>query len=1367
MSRRWFAILSLAVLAASEAAHAAPLDPKKVPAALAPWIPWVLRGHEREGCPLVGGDDQVCAWSGRLTLSLDGKGGRFSQEWEVLAESEIGLPGDAQHWPLEVKAGGKPVPVVSDEEGRPAVALPPGHYTLAGLFQWRSLPESLRLPTETGLLALTVNGKGIDFPGRGDGGSVFLQKEASRTQNDSLQISVHRRVEDGIPLLLTTRITLEVAGKARELVLGKSLPAGFAPHTLESALPARLEPDGHLRVQARPGSWVITLVGRHDGPAPSLTRPAPEGPWKEGEEVWVFQAAPSLRVATVEGVPGVDPQQTTLPPEWKSLPAYVMAPAATMTLAEHRRGDANPAPDRLHLTRDLWLDFDGGGITTHDHIEGTFSESWRLSMGPSEKLGRVAIGDADQFITRFGPGGREGVEIRQGRADISAESRITGVPRSLLITGWDHDFQGMKASMNLPPGWKLLHASGADAVSASWLDAWTLLQLFLVLICAVATGKLFGPRAGALMLVGLGLTVTEPGAPEWVWLVVLVTEALARALDETRVGRLLRVLRLATWIALVLIAVPFAIGHLRAGLFPAQEDLGGPSYERESTVSYLSAPPPAAEEAAPEAPAPAKLQKMMASDSLADLGSIGAGGIAQTNLRSAHRAAPASSRAQAQNLSSYDPSVVVQTGPGLPRWRWRQVSFTWNGPVERDQRLSVWLLPPGLNTALALLRVALLALLVLLFVRRSRRLFSVFMAPAAALVLLLAGPRPAQAAEFPPDDLLEQLRQGLLQKPDCAPRCATAGRLALEAASDHLRLRLEISAAAATAVALPGSLAQWTPQTVTIDGKPSPALFRDEDGTLWVRLGPGQHQLLLDGPLPARDVVQIPLPDKPHAVSAAVRGWKLDGVGDDGEIADTLQLSREERGPRGGGASSDLGSSSLPPFVVVERRLLLGLKWMVETRVSRLTPPGTAVLLEVPLLPGESPLTEGLRVVGGKAQITMAPDAGETTWRSALEQRPALELVAVRAPSFTEVWTLDSSPLWHVEVSGIPPVLQETAAARVPRWQPWPGEKLSITVTRPGGTEGQTLTIERADLEVTPGARSTSVNLKLELHASRGGQHVITLPPGATLESLQVDDAVQPLRVENGKVTVPLQPKRQAVSLVYRHPAGMSAAFHVPVPDLGAPAVNVGTTVRVPGDRWVLLVGGPRLGPSVLFWSTALVIVLVGLGLGRATLTPLRARHWILLGLGLSQTPVPVIALVAGYFLALGVRARRPEVGRWTFALRQIALVIWTLVTVGILFAAVEEGLLARPDMHIAGNGSSLEFLRWFTDRAASLPPSPWVLSVPLLAYRLTMLAWALWLALSVFRWSRWAWRSFSVGGVWRTVRRPVLQAPPPSQPAA
>ena len=42
------------------------------------------------------------------------------------------------------------------------------------------------------------------------------------------------------------------------------------------------------------------------------------------EEVWVYQAAPATRSATIEGAPAVDPQQTTLPAEWRRLPGYLM-----------------------------------------------------------------------------------------------------------------------------------------------------------------------------------------------------------------------------------------------------------------------------------------------------------------------------------------------------------------------------------------------------------------------------------------------------------------------------------------------------------------------------------------------------------------------------------------------------------------------------------------------------------------------------------------------------------------------------------------------------------------------------------------------------------------------------------------------------------------------------------------------------------------------------------------------------------------------------------------------------------------------------------------------------------------------------------
>src|SRR5882762_7329602 len=49
----------------------------------------------------------------------------------------------------------------------------------------------------------------------------------------------------------------------------------------------------------------------------------------------------------------------------------------------------------------------------------------------------------------------------------------------------------------------------------------------------------------------------------------------------------------------------------------------------------------------------------------------------------------------------------------------------------------------------------------------------------------------------------------------------------------------------------------------------------------------------------------------------------------------------------------------------------------------------------------------------------------------------------------------------------------------------------------------------------------------------------------------------------------------------------------------------------------------------------------------------------------------------------------------------------------------------------------------------ARSPPAAWVFSLPLWAYRVLMLGWALWLALAVVRYARWAWTCFSTDRLW------------------
>jgi len=89
--------------------------------------------------------------------------------------------------------------------------------------------------------------------------------------------------------------------------------------------------------------------------------------------------------------------------------------------------------------------------------------------------------------------------------------------------------------------------------------------------------------------------------------------------------------------------------------------------------------------------------------------------------------------------------------------------------------------------------------------------------------------------------------------------------------------------------------------------------------------------------------------------------------------------------------------------------------------------------------------------------------------------------------------------------------------------------------------------------------------------------------------------------------------------------------------------------------------------------------------------------------------------------------------------------------------------------MQVAGAGSSNTLLRWYSDRIQGATPSPGVLSLPLWVYRCFMLAWALWLAVNLLRWTGWAWRTFSEGGLWRPLSWPRAKAqvsPTPEPPS-
>lgn len=1310
-------------------------DTESIPSSLEEWKPWVLHGKEDRLCPTSYNKGHIyrCIWPSRLELDLAKKGGRFTQQWLVFKEGWVPLPGTRGMWPQDVKVDGKSVPVLV-KENTPSVRMTPGEHTLKGSFVWSEMPEMIRVPEASGLVSLSLNQKTVDFPLLDGKGRLWLQKrKAVRTQEERVGVRIYRLLNDAIPMQVTNLLKINVSGQAREIKLGGVLLKGFVPMSINSPLPARLGPEGELMIQARPGRWEIRILTRSEGPVHKT------GPVKTvfGQEIWAFQSRNHLRMVKIQGVPSIDPKQTDSPLQWKKFSTFIIKDGDQIAFKEIRRGDPDPAPDQLHLKRTWWLDFDGKGLTIRDRINGTMSRQWYLAMNRPGVLGRVSVDGTDQLITGQGKDKKPGVELRRGQLDLVAESRFEASTGTIPAVGWDHDFKSVSGFLNLPPGWRLLTSSGVDVMPGTWFERWTLLDLFIVLIISLAVFRLWNWRWGVLALVTIGLVYHEPGSPRLVWLHLLAATALLRFLPDGWVKKLVRFWRLGSIVTLLVMAIPFMVQQVRWGVYPQLELHRAVSrYAGEKAVG--SGVRVHEDEQ--------KRTLMKGKKAPSRIKSYARSRVMQDKLDYSQR----------QAVLVQDPNALIQTGPGLPNWKWRSYNMMWNGPVDRDQQVRLWLLSPAVNLVFAFVRVVLLALLIFVLMN-----FREWKLPAGkfhftSLVLcMLFFPGMAsgetRGTAYPPAELLQQLEERLLEKPDCLPNCADSPQMDLTVSPDGLRILFRVHAAAETAVPLPGSSKSWRPKQVLVDSRPATGLIRDKEGLLWVLVPQGIHTVTLMGSTPPETAFQIPLPLKPHRGTIQSEGWDVQGVDKDGRVQTSIKLTRQKEKDH---KQPALAAMTLSPFLHIERVLSLGLDWQVRTTVRRVTPLGTPIIVSVPLIAGESVTTAGIRVENGNALIHMDPGAREIKWISTMKQDSMIRLQAARKAPWTETWMLDASPIWHCDFSGIAVIHhQDQEGHWRPQWQPWPGESITIDVSRPKAFAGQTLTIDEAKLTFAPGRRFNKTALSLRMRSSQGGQHKITLPEGAELQLVKIMGKGQPIKALGREVIIPLRPGSQAVDVEWHRNSDSSSLTRSPQVSIGREAVNANVIFQMPRNRWILMTAGPRLGPAVLFWSYFVVIILGALGLGRVSWTPLKTRHWLLLGLGLTQVHPLVAIMIVGWLLGLGLRQKHPPQGGWfSFNITQVLLVAWTIAALVGLYFAVQKGLLGIPNMQISGNGSYDFWLRWTQDRIGTTMPEPWVLSLPLFVYRLLMLFWALWLAHSLLKWLRWGWQCFSEGGLWKKI---------------
>ena len=1323
-----------------------------IPEPLKPWIPWVLKDSEKLSCPFINNtnyankNNHICAWPSTLSLNVKDNSATFEQSWQVLSSSIIPLPGSQHNWPLSVTVNKKSLPVFN-YRGQPAIELAKGSYLISGKFDWLQRPESIAIPQQFAFVNMTINNQVIAFP-KIENNDLWLQAfEASQEKQDSIDITVARRVTDGAHIKLETYIDLNVSGKMREVKLGKLLPEGFELTGIDSEISSFIDGDGILHAKLKPGSWVIKVNAYAQPTLLTWRRPEQSDLWPN-EEIWVFQGHENLRLGKIDGAKMIDSSQAEMPDAWYELPSYLMTTNDALNYTIQHRGKPLHLENQLSLNRTLWLSFDHSSYTFNDDINGAMIDNWRLSTKSPLLLESAEDQDGSVLITTTAEDER-GIENRYPQVNLQARGVINST-KELPVTGWDSDFERVSLILNLPPGNKLFAVIGADHVSNSWLSSWTIWTSFIVLLSSLIAGRLINITAGVFTALMLVVIYQEGGAP----VIAIINLLLAIAIKKHQPFERMKALVNIYWASSITVAVGaillFSAMQIRTVIHPQLES-------RESSVQGFSER--------------RQMEQNIVTESMSQRKEKASYSAMQSD--DIERIELTGSRIKATDLmmERYQSDALMQAGSGIPNWQWNGYRIQWNSPVAKDQVFDVIVLSKTSYRLIKILGIFLTLLWLYSLLKnvlsnaftnvKTKAMPKAIVSVLALLILVPSYAPQIEAAEFPTQQLLEELKARVTEVPLCAPDCIAINNLQVNIDEKLLTLEMTVHANADTALALPRS-EFWRPEKLSLNEQNIVSMVNSR-GWVYIPVTKGISTITLLGQVAPVDVFQLEFKDKPKHLSTTISdAWEVVGSQGNSLTGNALEfiasVEKQTQSLNRDVKTSDNEQTSsrysAQPFVKVTRSLSIDQLWTVYTTVERIAPSSGSINMQIPTLAGENIASAEVIVDNGQVQVTLPAGTNEYTWRSTLTKQPVLRLHAKPERSIIEQWRVIISPAWHAKLTGLPIILdaQDNSDYYTYSFYPYPDESLDITVTRPNAVKGDVLAIDSVNYTIDQGTRTSKLTLSFEYRSTRGGEHIIGLPLDYQLKEIRTDNKLINLQLEDGKLAIPVLPGKHSVNILMRANASEPLLLTAPEINLNAPVSNITSIINLSNQRWILWAKGPVLGPAVLYWGELLAFILLALLVSKVKFSPLTTLSWIVLGFGLSLNNWGVLMLMTLWFAAITASTYRPKtLSLVGYNTSQLLLYVLSFFAILSLVSVVPTSLLSSPSMGIEGNQSYGNHLQWFSDKTTGLLPHVSVFSISTLFYKGIMLAWVIWLSFAFLSWIKWAWKALGEQGYWHS----------------
>lgn len=447
-----------------------------------------------------------------------------------------------------------------------------------------------------------------------------------------------------------------------------------------------------------------------------------------------------------------------------------------------------------------------------------------------------------------------------------------------------------------------------------------------------------------------------------------------------------------------------------------------------------------------------------------------------------------------------------------------------------------------------------------------------------SLLAILSFTQVSMAQSFPDSQMLNDLRKYSNQTIECSEfSCNSINQLSFDFYQQEMIANLTVSSRKTSLIALPFKEDEIKINAILMDNKTwYQVLLEDSiykvvvpagEHIVTVRLHPNSSFISLTQKIPNTSVSSLLSLDERN-----------------GSFLISIKQSQSE-----GSIKNNITEKSNYPteaFYQVSRTLLLNNSWKVVTTITPLFDTTKNSVLQIPLLKGEKILNSDIKVDNDKAIVSVSNQP--LSWESSLASVNQLEVSAIEASNYTQIFSLASSNVWTYSVKGKNPF---SIQGDTTSWALWNGEKLDLEFKAPAVLEGKTLSLHNLQVNYRQSHDTHFYEYSLNADTSLAGKTFFTLPDNFKIETLIVNN--QSINLDKNTKKIPVDLHFGTNTINFSISTEESQTILKTFPHVEFPENVYNASYSLSSTDWILYSGGANINTEYILFSSLVILLII------------------------------------------------------------------------------------------------------------------------------------------------------------------------------